>query len=202
MAQLVKNPPAVQETWVWSLGWVDPLEEGMATQSSILAWRVPMDRRAWQATVQATVHGITKYQTRLSDYKHNLITHVTAWALSPVRSAVVLYSHRSMNPSVNCTCEGSRLLAPYENHLRTISSNPPSLWKNCLPRNQSLVPERLGTAAVDHLKCLSHTQAETKSLPGLMIGGVLSTLNIIMHSLNHYFIEYLVCARHCFAFVF
>ena len=51
----------------------------------------------------------------------------------------------------------------------------PRLWKNCLPRNQSLVPERLGTAALDHLKkCLSHTQAETKSLPGLMIGEVLS----------------------------
>ena len=37
----VKNPPAVQETWVWSLGWEDPLEQGMATHSSILAWTVP-----------------------------------------------------------------------------------------------------------------------------------------------------------------
>ena len=41
MAQLVKNPPAMQETWVWSLGWEDPLEKGMATHSSILAWRIP-----------------------------------------------------------------------------------------------------------------------------------------------------------------
>ena len=39
-AQLVKNPPAVQETWDRSLGWEDALEEGMATQSSILAWRI------------------------------------------------------------------------------------------------------------------------------------------------------------------
>ena len=39
MVQIVKNLPAVQETWVWSLGWEDTLEEGMATQSSILAWR-------------------------------------------------------------------------------------------------------------------------------------------------------------------
>ena len=62
-AQLVKNPPAVQETWDWSLGWEDALEGGMATQSSILAWRIPMDRRAWQATVQATVLGVTKNQT-------------------------------------------------------------------------------------------------------------------------------------------
>ena len=41
MAQLVKNLPAMQETWVRSLGWEDPLEKGKATQSSILAWRIP-----------------------------------------------------------------------------------------------------------------------------------------------------------------
>ena len=40
-AQLVKNPPAIWETWVWSLGWEDPLEKGKATYSSILAWRIP-----------------------------------------------------------------------------------------------------------------------------------------------------------------
>ena len=41
VAQLVKNPPAMQETWVSSLGWEDPLEKGKATHSSILAWRIP-----------------------------------------------------------------------------------------------------------------------------------------------------------------
>ena len=51
MAQTVKNPPAVQETWVLSLGWEDLLEEGMATHSSILAWRIPMERGAWRAPV-------------------------------------------------------------------------------------------------------------------------------------------------------
>ena len=51
MAQLVKNPPAVRETWVQSLGWEDTLEEGMANHPSILAWRIPMDRGAWRATV-------------------------------------------------------------------------------------------------------------------------------------------------------
>ena len=40
MAQLVKNPPAMRETWIRSLGWEDPLEKGKATQSSILAWRI------------------------------------------------------------------------------------------------------------------------------------------------------------------
>ena len=41
MAQTIKNPPAVQETWVRSLGWEDPLEKGMTTHFSTLAWRVP-----------------------------------------------------------------------------------------------------------------------------------------------------------------
>ena len=41
LAQEIKNPPAVWETWVRSLGWEDPLDEGMATHSSILAWRIP-----------------------------------------------------------------------------------------------------------------------------------------------------------------
>ena len=38
---MVKNPPAMQETWLQSLGWEDPLEEGMAAHSSVLAWRTP-----------------------------------------------------------------------------------------------------------------------------------------------------------------
>ena len=41
MAQMVKNPPATQKTWVQFLGWVDPLEKGMATHSSTLAWEIP-----------------------------------------------------------------------------------------------------------------------------------------------------------------
>ena len=62
VAQLVKNLPAMQETWVQSLGWEDPLEEGMATHSSILAWRIPLTGAWW-----ATVHGVEKSQTRLSN---------------------------------------------------------------------------------------------------------------------------------------
>ena len=53
VVQTVKNPHAMQETWVQSLGWEDPLEEGMETHSSILAWRIPMDRGAWWAIVPA-----------------------------------------------------------------------------------------------------------------------------------------------------
>ena len=63
VAQMVKNLPVMRETWVPSLGWEDPLQEEMATHSTILAWRIPMDRGAWRATVQ----GVAKSQTRLSD---------------------------------------------------------------------------------------------------------------------------------------
>ena len=63
VAELVKNPPAMQETWVRSLGWEDPLEKGKATHSSILAWRIP-----W-----TILHGVAKSWTRLSDF-HSL-TH-------------------------------------------------------------------------------------------------------------------------------
>ena len=61
VAQTVKNPPAMQETWVRSLGWKDPLKEGMATHSSILAWKIPRDRGAWRATV----HSVAKSWIRL-----------------------------------------------------------------------------------------------------------------------------------------
>ena len=59
VAQSVKNPPAMWETWVQSLGWEDPLEKGTAIYSSILAWKIPMDRGAWWATV----HGVAKSGT-------------------------------------------------------------------------------------------------------------------------------------------
>ena len=56
---MVKNIPAMHETWVSSLGWEDPLEESMAIHSSVLAWRFPMDRGAWWVTV----HGVSKSWT-------------------------------------------------------------------------------------------------------------------------------------------
>ena len=56
VAQMAKNPSAMLEIWDLSLGWEDPLEEGMTTHSSILAWRIPMDRGVWRATI----HGVAK----------------------------------------------------------------------------------------------------------------------------------------------
>ena len=61
VAQMVKNLPAMQETWVPSLGWEDPLDKEMATHSSILAWRIPWTEEPGQ------VHGVPKSQTWLND---------------------------------------------------------------------------------------------------------------------------------------
>ena len=65
IAKLIKNPPAIQETWVWSLCWEDPLEKGKSTHSSILAWRIP-----W-----TTVYGVTKTQTWLSDFHFHIFIY-------------------------------------------------------------------------------------------------------------------------------
>ena len=59
---MVKNLPALQETQVLSLGWEDPLEKGMATHCSILAWRIQ-----WTEEPGGLVHGVAKSQTQLSD---------------------------------------------------------------------------------------------------------------------------------------
>ena len=66
---MVKNPLAMQKTWVGSLGWENPLEEGMATHSSILAWRNPVDRGAWWAAVPRVAKSQTTHST------HSTHTH-------------------------------------------------------------------------------------------------------------------------------
>ena len=94
VAQLVKNLPAMQETWVRSPGWEDPLEEGMATLFSILAWRIPMDRGAWRTTV----HGVTKNWTqlkqlsltRLSDERQGGLACCDSWGHKESLSRVQL----------------------------------------------------------------------------------------------------------------
>ena len=82
VAQTIKNPPAMHETWVGSLGWEDPLEESMATHSSILAWKIPMDRSAWWATVH-----------RSQRVRHNWATKHTVQVLKYIVACrtVVMY---------------------------------------------------------------------------------------------------------------
>ena len=90
VALLVKNLPAMQETWVRSLGWKDTLKEDMATHSSILAWRISMDIGAWRATVMGS-----QSHTRLSTAHRFVIALLPRskcllilWLQSP--SAVIL----------------------------------------------------------------------------------------------------------------
>ena len=65
---LVKNLTAMRETWLRSLSWEDTLEEGVVIHSCILAWRIPMDRGIWWATV----HGVAKSRTGLSDQAQHI----------------------------------------------------------------------------------------------------------------------------------
>ena len=97
VAQLVKNPPAMQETLVWFLGQKDPLEEGMATHSSILAWRIPMDRGAWWATV----HGVTKRWTWPSDWEQHRTHHGRGhWELGEATKSTLCFLVETYQPWV------------------------------------------------------------------------------------------------------
>ena len=69
---MVKNPPARQETWGQFLGWEGPWEEGMATYSNILSWRIPTDKGAWQAAVSSWGHKESDMTEQLSTAWHIL----------------------------------------------------------------------------------------------------------------------------------
>ena len=86
MAQTVKNPPAMQQTWVQSLGWEDPLKEGMATHSNMLAWRIPWIEEhgglysSWGRKESDTTEQLS---TQHSCYTCNLSKKCTVVALNP-----------------------------------------------------------------------------------------------------------------------
>ena len=93
---VVKNPPADQETWVWSLGWEDPLEKEMATLSSILAWRIPWEEEpgGLQSTGSQRVghDSATKQQQMSCSLQHG------GW---PVLSSLIdFYSQRQSLPTL------------------------------------------------------------------------------------------------------
>ena len=94
MAQTVKRLPTMRETRVQSLGWEDLLDKEMATHSSILAWKNPIDGGAWQATV----NGVAKSQTQLSDFIRMKIFH--GKALYSLSLQALWYSGRELTSTV------------------------------------------------------------------------------------------------------
>ena len=104
LAQLVKNLPAMQETWVWSWGWVDPLVKEKATHSSILAWRIP-----W------TVHRVTKSWTRRSNFHFSFLC---PWKVLNEQSIITFTEVCFPFIKVNSDIEGSHI----------ISYNPGFTW--------------------------------------------------------------------------
>ena len=122
MAQLVKNTPAIQETWVQSLGWKDPLEKGKATHSSILAWRIP-----WTFIV----HRVAKSRTRLSDFHfHTILPWTREWQPTPVflpgesheQRSLVGYSHKESDMTKRLTHATLRIIfkAPFAHFLHSV----------------------------------------------------------------------------------
>ena len=107
VAQMVKNLPATWETWVRSLGQEDPLEEGMAIHSSILAWRIP-----WiEEPGRATVHRVSKSQTRLKQLSTQALRNtgqtrrhfarLIAFLLYFLTSSASLFYKRNRHPDPN-----------------------------------------------------------------------------------------------------
>ena len=70
MAEMVKNLPAMQQTWVWSLGWEDPLEKGMAPDSSILAWRIPWTEEPGRLQSMGSQRAIHNWTTNMHTLPH------------------------------------------------------------------------------------------------------------------------------------
>ena len=91
--QSIKNPSAMQKTWIRSLCWEDPLEKGMAIHSSVLAWRISMDRGAWLATVC----GVAKSWTRLS----NWAPHIWYFSFSVWLTSFSMTLSRSIHVAAN-----------------------------------------------------------------------------------------------------
>ena len=118
VAQMVKNTPAMQETWVRFLGWEDPLKEGMATHCSILAWRIPMDRGAWHATV----HGVTKSWTWQITHTHthtegtNESSKSIKWSLSLLLWVFAGTGYISPALMIDMTLQSPSLFLPCSNY--------------------------------------------------------------------------------------
>ena len=92
IAQMVKHLPTMQETWVQSLGWEDPLEKEMATHSSIHAWKIPWTE---EPSGLHTVHGVAKSRTRLSNFT-SLHLHASKVMLKSLQVRLQQYMNREL----------------------------------------------------------------------------------------------------------
>ena len=122
--------------------WSKSSRTGVSTIGSLTTGLWPV--RNW-----ATQQEVSGKQVREAPSVLTAASHHSNYCLSSDASCKISWGNRfsrSMNPNVNCTCEGSRLHTPCENHPNTITPHSPSSWKKCLPWNQSLVPKMLGTA--------------------------------------------------------
>ena len=142
MAQLVKNPPAIQETWVWSLGWEDPLEKGKATHSSLLAWRIPWTvqsmgsqrvRHDWATCTHSIVvaHGLScsvAYGVFL-DHRSNLC--LQPWQILYHWATWEVPFHSSISHLLRALEEGNRMIS-LPICFRKITSH--CLWPELLPK--------------------------------------------------------------------
>ena len=122
---MVKNLPAIQETWVWSLGWEDPLEESMATHSSILAWRIPLSEEpgglestGWQrvghgwatkhstqrvsAVIPPSIRCRSSLFTKLPTFFPVVYRPLSSWAVCPLPLA--LFSFLQTSPVLPASC--------------------------------------------------------------------------------------------------
>ena len=123
VAQMVKNLPAMQETWVQSLGQEDPLEEGQATHSSIPAWKIP-----WRGAWRATVHGIAKCQ--MTEHDSEQLGNKPL-----LKSRALIYKSHHMAftfllPSPSCSAVATPYMALAQDNTGEGNGNP--LQDSCL----------------------------------------------------------------------
>ena len=129
VAQTVKNLPAMRETWVQSLGWENPLEEDIATHSSILAWRIPMDRGAWQATVPKGLKEVDMTERLSTAHAHTPPFRVHSHAGGEICcSATRPMAPHGHSCSLHLLQWSHPLQCPLWGTLYSLPQAPPSLW--------------------------------------------------------------------------
>ena len=153
VAQTVKNPPAIRETWVWSLDWEDPLEEGMATHSITLSWRIPWTEEPGglqSMGSQRVGHDwVTKHSTA-HKWKSCTQTSKQTWILTLFKVPIVLRKPGSCYNSVNetrirtCFCARTCQIPTLMRGVSTAIGAPAARWE-----------------ATAHLKTMGRTEIRT-----------------------------------------